>query len=164
MPIVRTATRRDISAVDALLARAYPRLLKDSYAPHVMVTAVPILSRAQPALVTSGRYYVVDGYEGIIGAGGWSRGGRDRTTAEVRHLVTDDRFVRQGIGRAIMDTVFDAARAEGCTRMRCMATTYALPFYLAIGFAVRTPTMVTLQPGIDLPVVEMTKSLVPSLT
>lgn len=56
--IVRSAAKGDIAAVDALLARTYPRLLKPDYPPSVLVTALPLISRAQPALVTSGTYYV----------------------------------------------------------------------------------------------------------
>jgi hypothetical protein len=34
---IRATTRRDIAAVDALLARAYPRLLKGDYPPSTLV-------------------------------------------------------------------------------------------------------------------------------
>ena len=47
---VRPAERSDMAAVDALLARSYPRLLKPDYPPSVLVTALPLISRAQPAL------------------------------------------------------------------------------------------------------------------
>jgi hypothetical protein len=44
---IRATTKRDIAAVDALLARAYPRLLKGDYPPSTLVMAVPLISRAQ---------------------------------------------------------------------------------------------------------------------
>jgi hypothetical protein len=55
MAQVRVAGPVDIAAVDALLARAYPRLLKADYAPSVLVTALPRIARAQPGLVAAGR-------------------------------------------------------------------------------------------------------------
>ena len=53
---VRPACRSDISAVDALLARAYPRLLAKDYAADVLQRALPVIGCAQPDLVASGTY------------------------------------------------------------------------------------------------------------
>ena len=52
---LRHATRSDLAAVDARLARGYPRLLAADYAASVLVTAVPIIARARPELLASGR-------------------------------------------------------------------------------------------------------------
>ena len=52
---LRHATPSDLAAVDALLARSYPRLLAADYPPSVLVTAVPIIARARPELLASGR-------------------------------------------------------------------------------------------------------------
>ena len=52
--VLRPATPDDFADVDALLARSYPALLKHDYRPSVLVTAVPVLARANPALVGSG--------------------------------------------------------------------------------------------------------------
>ena len=52
---LRHATPSDLAAVDALLARSYPRLLAADYSASVLVTAVPIIARARPELLASGR-------------------------------------------------------------------------------------------------------------
>lgn len=39
----RTALRGDLSAVDALMARSYAKLLAADYPPSVLVTALPII-------------------------------------------------------------------------------------------------------------------------
>ena len=57
---IRPGTRADLARVDALLSRSYPRLLKRDYPPSVLVTALPLISRAQPALLDSGSYYVAE--------------------------------------------------------------------------------------------------------
>ena len=57
---LRVATPADLAAVDALLARSYPRLLAADYPPSVLVTALPLISRARPELLASGTYYVVE--------------------------------------------------------------------------------------------------------
>ena len=67
------ATKRDIAAVDALLLRAYPRLLKGGgYPPSTLVRELPLIGRAQHALVACGTYYVVEEESVVLGAGGWT--------------------------------------------------------------------------------------------
>ena len=66
----RVATAGDLARIDGLLARSYPILLKPDYPPSVLVTALPRISRANPQLVTSGSYYVVEGNGSVAGAGG----------------------------------------------------------------------------------------------
>ncbi|NCO85594.1 MAG: GNAT family N-acetyltransferase [Rhodobacterales bacterium] len=167
---VRTATWADIAAIDALLARAYPRLLRPDYPPSVLVTALPRISRAQPRLVTSGTYFVVEAQEeeeeggAILGAGGWTRDAPGGAAAHpglghIRHVVTDDRQVRRGIGRALMTHVIATARAAGLTRLDCLSTRTAVPFYAAMGFAALGPVTVPLGPGIDFPAVAMTRAI-----
>lgn len=163
---VRPAARRDIAAIDALLARAYPRLLKADYPASVLVTALPLISRAQPALVTSGTYYVAEDTAGrILGAGGWTAaspgnpGLAETGRANVRHVVTDDRAVRRGVGRAILSRCFEAARAAGMIWMHCLSTRTAVPFYRAMGFIELGEVTVPLAPGIDFPAVAMRRDL-----
>ena len=72
---LRLATPADLAAVDALLARAYPRLLAADYPPSVLVIAVPLIARARPELLASGRYWLAcDSAGTVLAAGGWSRG------------------------------------------------------------------------------------------
>ena len=155
---VRLAVPGDLAAVDALFARAYPRLLKADYPPSLQVMALPRLARAQPQLLASGRYFVAEWEGRIVGAGGYSmRAGG--TFAHVRHVVTDDRLTRRGIGRALLGRVFLEARAAGCGGLHCLATRSAEPFYAALGFRRIRATSVALAPGIDFPVIEMQRGL-----
>lgn len=163
---VRTAGPGDIAAVDALLARAYPRLLKADYPPSVLVTALPLISRAQPRLVTSGTYYVAEDEAGrILGAGGWTAAVPGRAApsepgrANVRHVVTDDRAVRRGIGRQVLTHALDRARAAGMSWIHCTATRTAVPFYRALGFSVLGDIVLPLAPGVVFPAVEMRRDL-----
>ena len=157
---VRTATAADISPVDTLLAQSYARLLKGSYPPSVMVTAVPLISRANPFLISSGTYYVAcDEAGAILGAGGWSRSSRGRKVADVRHLVTHHQHLRKGVARQIMESVIAEARRAGITQMESLSTRVAVPFYAAMGFDTRMEVDVELRPGIVFPAVRMLKSL-----
>lgn len=157
---VRATQKSDLAALDALLARSYPVLLKLDYPPSVLVTALPIISRAQPALLVSGTYYGVFDGDTLVGADGWSRTAPNvqRTgpkTGHIRHVVTDHRRTRQGIGSALMDRVIAAVRADGIVRLACQSTRTAVPFYQAIGFEPLGEVQVPLRPGITFPAVKM---------
>ncbi|WP_415403742.1 GNAT family N-acetyltransferase [Tateyamaria sp. SN3-11] len=157
--LIRPSTKADMAAVDALLARTYPKLLKADYPPSVLVTALPIISRAQPQLLTCGTYYVADEGGAILGAGGWTPDRKVAGLGHIRHVVTDDRALRRGVGRALMERSFAEARAAGMTRMECWATLTAERFYQAVGFETLGPMDVTLQGGISFPSLRMMRDL-----
>ena len=160
MVTVRRAGKSDIPAIDAMLARSYPRLLKADYAPSVLVLAIPLISRAQPRLITSGTYYVAQDEGGqILGAGGWTaRGptGEHATgTGHIRHFGTDISATRRGVARAIMDRCKKDATASGLERLNCYSTCTAEKFYAAAGFERIGPLEIELRPGIMFPAIEM---------
>ena len=162
---LRLARPADLAAVDVLLARSYPRLLKPDYPPSIMVTLVPMLARARPELLASGRYFVVEGRGRVLGAGGYSLaapgprgaapGAEEPRLGHIRHLATDPDATRQGIARRLMAAVFAAAAGEAVVRFDCLSTRTAVPFYQAMGFAVIGPVEIPLGPGMSFPAVRM---------
>lgn len=163
---IRTTRSDDLKEIDGLLRRSYPALLKEHYPPSLMVMAVPLIARANPGLIASGRYFAVrEGSGRIVGAGGWSSMEPRRrqpgapTTGHIRHVVTDHTCVRRGVGRALMEHIFEDARAEGVMRLDCLSTLMAVPFYAACGFEEAGPVSVDLGPGIEFPVVLMRRAL-----
>ena len=161
---IRTASLGDLTAVDAVFARAYPALLKLDYPPSVLVTALPLISRAQPRLLASGTFYLAEINDTIVGAGGWSVGAPDgaqraKRLGHIRHLVTDVGHTRRGIACALMRHVFKTAGAAGICRLNCQSTRTAVPFYEAMGVEVLDEISVPLRPGISFPAVAMTRVL-----
>ncbi|MEM0947440.1 MAG: GNAT family N-acetyltransferase [Pseudomonadota bacterium] len=157
---LRIATDADTGALDRLLSQSYTKLLKSSYPPSVQVLALPIISRANPTLLSSGTYYVAeDGDGNILGAGGWTRSIKGPAIADIRHVVTHHRHLRRGIARLVMMGVFSEARVAGITRLDCLATRTAVPFYEAMGFDVEANVTVGLRPGIDFPAIRMVRVL-----
>ena len=153
---IRPATPEDLDAVDTLLQRSYPVLLKRDYAPSVLVTTLPLISRAQPALLASGSYFLAERDGAVVGAGGWTPqapGGRRglRGVGHIRHVVTDYRQTRQGIGRRLMSHVMWHARAAGCEVLHCQSTLTAVPFYASLGFVAQGRIEVDLPRGIRFP-------------
>ena len=154
----------DLAETDALFARSYPVLLKPDYPPSVLVTALPIISRAQPKLLASGTFYVARLDGAIVGAGGWTPGApggarSQRAVGHIRHVVTDHDHTRRGIGRAIMSKIFATAAAARMSELHCQATITAVPFYRSVGFLDLREIVVPLRPGIEFPAVAMTRSL-----
>ena len=156
---IRPATPADTSAVDQLLGRSYPKLLRPDYPPSTLVLALPGMTKARPSLLASGTYYVAEGQNGqLLGAGGWTRNAR-RGRGDIRHVVTDPRALRQGIGRALMQHSFAVAKASGVFELECWATRTAVPFYKAVGFEVLGPMEVTLSSGVAFPAIRMVRGL-----
>ena len=164
---LRLARPDDQAAVDDLLWRSYPALLQADYSADVMRSVVPVIARARPELLASGRYFLMMDAGKVVGAGGYSlaapgpRGGAvgaaEPGLAHIRHLATDPELTRQGIGRRLMAAVFAAAEAEGITRFDCLSTLTAVPFYTALGFVAQGPVALTLAPGVVFPAVRMTR-------
>lgn len=162
---LRRTTSADMMALDGLFAASYPVLLKPDYPPSVLVTALPLISRAQPALLRSGSYFMIENADGrALAAGGWTQsapqgGVGPRDMGHVRHVVTHPATVRQGLARRLLGHVFTTARQAGLRRLMCQSTRTAVPFYRAMGFVPRGDIVVTLRPGIGFPAVEMEREL-----
>ena len=158
---IRPGEAGDIAPFDALLARSYPRLLAADYPPSVLVTALPLISRAQPALVTCGTFFVAYRGASLVGGGGWtrqapgSRGGVQDAIGHIRHFATDASSVRSGVGTALMRRVLNSALTRGVFEMECLSTRTAVPFYERAGFVALDEVKVPLRPGISFPSVRM---------
>lgn len=162
---IRRSTLDDMSGVDHLLARSYPNLLAADYPPSILVLAVPLLVRAQPELLTSGRYFVADHDGRIVGAGGYSwsaptnrQEGTSRDVAHIRHVATDPDAIRQGIATALLSRIIADAGAAGAKRFDCLSTRTAVPFYRAIGFESTEEVLIGLRAGIDFPAIRMQRN------
>ncbi|MBF9034244.1 GNAT family N-acetyltransferase [Rhodobacterales bacterium HKCCE2091] len=162
---IRPSTMGDLARVDALLAASYPSLLKPDYPPSVLVTALPLISRAQPRLLACGTYFVaLDGEGRALAAGGWTHsapqgGVGPRDVGHIRHVATHPGAIRKGIGTAVMAQVLASAMSAGMTRMMCQSTRTAVPFYAKLGFRARAEIEIALRPGITFPAVEMERTL-----
>ena len=164
---LRRARPSDLGAVERLLKRSYMRLLRADYPPSVMVTALPLIVRARPELLASGRYFLAEAEDGaLLGAGGWSAASPlgDVAVADMghlRHVAVDPDSVRQGVGRAIMGEVISDALRHGVKWLDCMSTRTAVPFYQALGFRFMHDAEVGLRPGIVFPAVRMMRQILP---
>jgi N-acetylglutamate synthase-like GNAT family acetyltransferase len=159
----RRAVVADANRLAALYARAYGALLTPYYDADLLAEALPLLCRVNPALLESGRYFVINDQTGeTVGAGGWSwerPGGQAGTAghAHLRHFAVNPARNRLGFGRRLFECCL--RDATGARAFECFSTYAAEPFYRALGFTTLGPIDVPMGPKLELPSLHMIRRL-----
>ncbi|MGG7566915.1 GNAT family N-acetyltransferase [Rhodovulum sp. DZ06] len=159
-PAPRPARPEDADAVTELLTRSYTRLFDDWYDAPTLTAALPVMAKANPKLLESEGWFVVEEDGVLIGCGGWSAE-EPETGAVVpgeghgRHFATHPDHLRRGVGRAIWDASVAQAKAQGVTRMIVYSSLPAESFYTALGFRPLRQRFVNLPGGARFVSVEM---------
>lgn len=167
--MIRRAQPEDHAPLSQMLTASYGALLAADYHKNILAAALPILGRARPDLLASGRYFVADSGAGtgtgdMLGSGGWSWQGPVGGAAPLdwgymRHVAVAPAHCGQGIGRVLLGHILDHAGANGVRVMNCFSTLSAAAFYERMGFVRRAEVALTLAPGLSFPVVEMRRRL-----
>ena len=162
---LRVTTEDDGELIGTLLRQSYPVLMRAAYPDSLLRLALPLMTRANPALLTSGTYYVATDEAGrAIGCGGWTlerpgSGELSEGLAHVRHFATHPECTGQGIGRAVYNRCEEHARSAGANRFECYSSLNAEGFYRAIGFSAHERFEATMGPDVRVPAVLMKKSI-----
>lgn len=162
---VRVATLSDAAGVNALLQASYPILMESAYDEVLLAPALKLMTRANPALLTSGTFYIAESRDGlVVGCGGWTLEcpGSDSIEAmlgHVRHFGTHPDWTNRGIGRAIYRLCEADARSAGITSFECYSTFNAESFYSVLGFESIRSIDVELGPNVPLPGVLMRRQI-----
>jgi GNAT superfamily N-acetyltransferase len=162
---IRVARPSDSDAVGALLVASYSSLLAAHYDCDALGRALPFLTRANPALLASGGYYVAEMPGGdVVGCGGWSAvlpGSVQIVEGEahVRHFATHPAWVGRGVGTSLLARSLSDARLSGIRRLHCFSTLNAERFYRASGFETVGPIDVPLGSGVTLAGILMRREL-----
>ncbi len=158
------ATTADAADVGRVLSRSYPALLALDYTPDELDHLLPVMTTAQPDLLSCGTYWIarVDGKAAAVGgctvvAPG--TGAIEPGVAHVRHVGTDPGYLRLGLARALMGRAMDQMRALGVGRLTCLSTRTGVPFYAALGFVAIQSVEVPLAKGVTFSAVEMSMPL-----
>jgi GNAT superfamily N-acetyltransferase len=162
---LRVATLEDSEAVSAVLGPSYTQLMAEAYPPDLLALTLPAITHANPALLSSGRYYLVESESGEpAGCGGWSpdppgRRDEDPERAHIRHFATHPDWTRRGVGRLLYERCAADARAAGFTLFEAWASLNGEAFYASLGF-VRLGLIATAMPGgVTFPAVRMERSI-----
>jgi GNAT superfamily N-acetyltransferase len=162
---IRTASPQDGHSIQVLLEASYPTLFRPWYAEETLKVAIPLMTRANPLLLESGRYFVAETEEReIVGCGGWSperpgSGETEHGLGHVRHFATHPDRIRKGIGRALLTHSIESARAEGVVRLECNSSLAAEKFYRTLGFETVGPVEVDMGHGVRFPGIIMRMDL-----
>jgi N-acetylglutamate synthase-like GNAT family acetyltransferase len=152
---LRLADMADSEAISAVLTASYSRALVDDYDAPTLERAMPLVGRANPTLLSSGSYYVVEIDGEIAACGGWTpeapgTGKVTRGIGHIRHFATHPDLLRQGAAGVILRHCIDEARANGIARLFAQATLTAQLFYEAYGFRRIRLTDMQLAEGVNL--------------
>jgi GNAT superfamily N-acetyltransferase len=162
---LRVATLEDAESVAAVLGPSYTQLMAAAYEPDLLARTLPSITRANPALLSSGRYYLVESETGEpAGCGGWSpdppgRREEDPRRAHIRHFATHPAWTRRGVGRLLYERCAADARAAGFTSFEAWASLNGESFYASLGFH-RLGLIETEMPGdVRFPAIRMERSI-----
>lgn len=135
---LRVAGPADAAAVGDVLAASYGALYRGWYRDDALDRALPAMTRANPALLASGRYFLVEEAGAAISCGGWSfeklGGPPTSRLAHVRHFATRPDHLGRGAASLIIQRCFEEARAAGAVEMEALSSLAAEAFYAGHGF------------------------------
>lgn len=162
---LRVAMPEDSDAVASVLGPSYERLMASAYPPDLLARVLPAITRANPDLLSSGRYYLVESEAGDpAGCGGWSSnppGRRDEDTerAHIRHFATHPAWTRRGVGRLLYERCAADARAAGFTLFEAWASLNGESFYASLGFRRLEPIQTSFPGGVLFPAIRMERPI-----
>ena len=161
---VRVAGPEDAGAVERVLKASYPQLMAPAYPPALLARALPLMTRAHPRLLASGRFYLAEAEGEPLGCGGWSfeRPGTTETEfglAHIRHFAVRADRTGRGVGRALYRRCEEEARAAGARTFECWSSLNGEGFYAALGFDQVGAIEVPMGPDVKLPSIRMRRAL-----
>jgi len=173
---LRLARLDEVEAIEALMKRSIRDHFPLVYDAQQTESSVRYVAEVDHTLVEDGTYFVIDGDDGLVACGGWSR--RDKLytgsgdaagdarllepatePARVRAMFVRGDQARKGLGTRILVACEDAARAEGFRMLALMATMPGLLLYEHYGFRLLERTEVSLPDGVKLACAAMEKPI-----
>ncbi len=174
LPPQRLALATDAPRIAELMRASILALFPRFYDERQTASAAIYVADLDMTLIEDGTYFVHEADGEIVACGGWSR--RDKLytgsgesdgdarlldprtePARVRAMFVREDWTRRGIGRAILESCEDAARAEGFRDLALMATLPGEQLYRAFGFQETGRTQVPMPDGVTLECVAMVR-------
>ncbi|HYI13627.1 MAG TPA: GNAT family N-acetyltransferase [Thermoanaerobaculia bacterium] len=174
--MIRRATPDDLPEIERVMRASMAALGAAFYEQQQVASAVRHIAVADRDLVNDGTFFVVEEEGRVIACGGWSgrkklftgttaqaaaEGKLDPATdaARIRAMFVDPAHARRGLGRLILETAEQDARAAGFSRFELMATLPGVPLYRACGYEEIEPTVLELPDGMRLDAILMRRAL-----
>lgn len=162
---LRIAILDDSEAVASVLGPSYTRLMAGAYPLDLLERTLPAITRANPVLLASGRYYLVETDSGEpAGCGGWSSNPPGRTDedpgrAHIRHFATHPAWTRRGVGRLLYERCAADARAAGFNMFEAWSSLNGESFYASLGFCSLGRIDTAMPGGVLFPAIRMERPI-----
>lgn len=171
---IRLATRGDLPRIEEVMRASMSTLGAAFYDSEQTSSATTHIATVDGQLIDDRTYLVVEEEGRVVACGGWSRrrklftGTTEQATtdglldpatdaARIRAMFVHPDFARRGLGRLILETSENAARAEGFSRFELMATLPGVPLYKRCGYDSVERITIELPDGMQLDCVRMVK-------
>jgi GNAT superfamily N-acetyltransferase len=179
LPAQRLAVHADEGDIAMLMRASVLALFPNFYNDQQTRSAATHIAHVDRQLIDDGTYFVHVWQGQIVACGGWSR--RDRLytgsgdsgsddarlldpatePARVRAMFVRDDWTRRGLGRSILRSCQDAARAARFSTLSLMATLPGVPLYRSFGFTEVDRATVTMPDGVQIDAVSMRRLIDP---
>ena len=174
--VLRLASRADIPALEALIARSARGLSLDDYRAAQIEGALRGAFGIDSQLLEDATYFAAEENGALAGCGGWSyratlfggdaRAGRDASlldprtqAAKIRAFFVEPSKARRGIGSLLLERCEREAKARGFSRVELMATLPGARLYAARGYFGRDAVRYDLGNGESIEFIPMQKEL-----
>ena len=173
---IRLAATADIPALQELIAASVRGLSEGYYSPKQIESSIKYIFGIDTQLLADGTYYVIEADNTIVACGGWSKrktlygGDQHKSVADplldpktdaarIRAFFVDPAWVRQGIGKMMINHCETEAMKNGFTAMELGATLPGEPLYKAMGYSNISNINADMPDGETLEVIKMSKKL-----
>ena len=150
----------NLNELTRVIYSSYSHLMSAAYKEEIFKGAQPFITKANPELVKSRKYYAatVDGK--IIACGGWSLEKPGSMYVQdgighLRHFATLPEYAGKGVGMALYDFIKLEARKEGIHHFECLSSLNAVKFYERAGLQIIKDEDIVLPGDIIFPTVLM---------
>jgi GNAT superfamily N-acetyltransferase len=165
-----------VPALLRLIEESVRGLSADFYSSAQIESGLRYVFGVDSQLIADRTYYMIEGPNGPVAGGGWSRratlyGGDQhksapddlldpaREPARIRAFFVHPAFARRGLARQLFDRCLRDARGAGFTSLTLGATLPGVPLYAALGFTAHERVDAVMPDGVTLPIVRMTRPI-----
>lgn len=161
---LRETSIDDTEVVADIIYRSYSVMMAPSYSPETLQAVLSAITKPNPTLLSSGKYFLVRDNEQGVGCGGWSEEvpGRGETIAglaHIRHFAVTPEAVGKGVGRLIFRRCFQEAGDAGFNRLQVFSSLNAVSFYEKLGFQSVRSMDVPMMDGVTFPSMVMEQEI-----
>lgn len=136
---LRETSISDTAVVGDIIYRSYSVMMASAYEPDKLKAVLAAITKPNPQLLSSGKYFIAMDSGIGVGCGGWSEtvpGGRRKIAgiAHIRHFAVTPDAAGKGVGSLLFNRCRKEADDGGFQRLQVYSSLNAVSFYEKLGF------------------------------